>query len=106
LPNRIRAAQTAWLHFAPAPMRFIALRWLRINRAPTVSASTTAASSCKGCAMVKRAETIFFLSAVLAALVLPALPLVQELRPGPATADVATRAPSDQTVPQQVALAR
>ena len=56
--------------------------------------------------MLKRAETIFFFIAVLVALVLPALPLVQEMRPGQDSPEQVAAVQSDQPVPQQVALAR
>jgi hypothetical protein len=56
--------------------------------------------------MAKRAETIFFFLAVLAALVVPALPLVQELSPIGRMAEVVAVSPAESAVlPQQVALA-
>ena len=56
--------------------------------------------------MVKRAETIFFFIAVLVALALPALPLLQELRPEQDATDTVAHATSAQPVPPQVALVR
>ena len=55
--------------------------------------------------MIKRAETIFFFIAVVVALALPALPLVQELRPEQGVTNVA-HATSGQPAPQQLALVR
>jgi hypothetical protein len=55
--------------------------------------------------MAKRAETMFFFMAVLAALVLPALPLVQELNPIGRLAEVAANSFDLTVLPRQVALA-
>jgi hypothetical protein len=83
----LRALRRVGLQFVPGFARFIASRWPGGDALPTVRTSTTrVVRADRTFAMLKNAETVFFLLATLAALALPAVPAVQEAL----TADYAT----------------
>jgi len=67
------------MHFTPGLVQFIASTWRSCVSVPKVHTSTDIRRPLhEDIAMLKHAETVFFLLATVAALALPAVPAVQE----------------------------